>query len=151
MKRRIHRFERILRTREVERDEVQRELSRRLEREREAEGTLDALARERGSAMGAFCGAGERTLSLRELWLERMGLDHLEAQVKAAERGLAEARASVLTAREHLVEKHRDVRILELYVEKLRKGLVQIELASEQAFLDDLAGQRNRERGGVPS
>jgi flagellar export protein FliJ len=149
MKGRIHRFERILRTREVERETVQRELTERAEREQTVEENLRCLVSEQSDALGAFCGSGERTLSVGELWFERLSLDQLSSRVRATEEDLRQAQADLKEAEADLVEKHRNVRIMELYVDKLRKGWIQSELKTEQALLDDLGGIRFRDKGLV--
>lgn len=139
----IGRFRRILRTRETERDLVKAELERHREREDEVSRRIDELEREHAEALADFAGAAGRALSLRELWCGRQRIACIEESVSRKQEELASVRSAILETEARLLERHRDVRILENYVVRLEDAHRVEILKGEQALLDDLGSTRS--------
>nr|WP_286953943.1 hypothetical protein [Aminobacterium sp. UBA4908] len=65
-----------------------------------------------------------------------------------ANEALQKVRESICQSEERLVEKHKEVRIMEKYVGKLRYQYREFLLLAEQEELDDIASVRHVEKMG---
>lgn len=142
MQRRIGRFQRILRTRQQERDLVQAELVRQQREEEELVQRLDELLREKDRALDDFCRVRPGLLSPRTLWFERQNLDQLERTAGENREALDRCRRDMEETKRRLLERHRNVRILEQYIERLERLRQQGDLLAEQNLLDEISSQR---------
>ena len=142
MQRRIGRFQRILRTRQQERDLVQAELVRQQREEEELVQRLDELLREKDRALDDFCRVRPGLLSPRTLWFERQNLDQLERFAGENREALDRCRRDMEETKRRLLERHRNVRILEQYIERLERLRQQGDLLAEQNLLDEISSQR---------
>ena len=142
MQRRIGRFQRILRTRQQERDLVQAELVRQQREEEELVQRLDELLREKDRALDDFCRVRPGLLSPRTLWFERQNLDQLERSAGENREALDRCRRDMEETKRRLLERHRNVRILEQYIERLERLRQQGDLLAEQNLLDEISSQR---------
>ena len=142
MQRRIGRFQRILRTRQQERDLVQAELVRQQREEEELVRRLDELLREKDRALDDFCRVRPGPLSPRTLWFERQNLDQLERTAGENREALDRCRRDMEETKRCLLERHRNVRILEQYIERLERLRQQGDLLAEQNLLDEISSQR---------
>ncbi len=149
MHQRIRRFSRILKLREDDRRSEQTLLAAERQEEKDVLDRLFSLKGERSRAVEDFCGCGERTASCSELWFRRQFIDAIEDRIHEGEDSLQEVRRRIAGTEARLVERHRDVRVMETYVDRLKAADFQSRMDHEQLELDDLAMVRySRTRKG---
>ncbi|MCX7828457.1 MAG: flagellar FliJ family protein [Thermanaerothrix sp.] len=142
MRQRIARFERIYRTYEAELDQRRSELARRREEEEAFRRRIRQLEEERLRAEEDFrslCG----TVSARDLWMMRSSIDSAQDRVRSAGEDLERCLCEIERTVEAIKESHRDLKVLENYMGRLRSRLAAEESAAEQALLDEIALRRN--------
>ena len=138
MQQRIERFNRILRLRENYRQEEQITLSVERREEDAVIHRLDSLGKEKLSAVDAFRGEAERTVSLHEIWLKRQTVEVIEKHIDSGKENLSDVRRRIAGTEKRLLERHRDVRLMETYVDNLKTDAEKESNTAEQKELDDV-------------
>ena len=89
--------------------------------------------------------------SPQELWFERQNLDVIEKHLDENNYQLKKCRVEIEKTKEVLLERHRDFRLMEQYVDKVKERIHQQKLVVEQNGLDDITTMRylRRIRGGT--
>lgn len=136
------RFTKVLHVREVERQITQGELAERMQQESTIMKRLDVMQEKRDKALDAFCTGHECVISPQQLWFERQNIDMMERSLDTGKRELAACRQQIEETKGILVEKHRNVQLMEKHVEKLRTRDHKLMLAAEQNSLDDITSMR---------
>jgi len=138
---RIRRFNRILKLREDNRRSEQTLLAEERREERDVLDRLFSLEGEKSKAVEDFCGCGcgESTASCSELWFRRQFIDSIEDRIHEGRDSLQDVRQRIAGTEARLVERHRDVRVMETYVDRLRAVDFQNRMEAEQLELDDVA------------
>ena len=139
MHQRIRRFNRILKLREDDRRSEQALLAAERREEKDVLDRLFSLEGEKSRAVEDFCCCGGRTTSCSELWFRRQFIDAIEDRIHEGKDSLREVRQRIAGTEERLVERHRDVRVMETYVDRLKAADFQNRIEVEQLELDDLA------------
>jgi flagellar export protein FliJ len=142
MMQKIRRFRRILSTKVREEQTVQVELSERLTAEQNVLAQLDGLKLERQRALDEFVTQVGRVFSPRDLWHQRQHIECIDTDMECKERELAALRRAIEETKVRLLERHREVRMLENYVEKLQAADTAVRLSTAQNELDDLTCMR---------
>ena len=142
MQHRIQRFSRILKIRENYRQEEQITLAEERQEEDAALRRLDSLGREKLSAVAAFRGEAERTVSLQEIWFQRQAIEVIEKHIDSGRENLNYVRRKIAGTEERLLERHRDVRLMETYVNNLKMDADKELQDAEQIELDDVGVTR---------
>ena len=138
MQQRIERFNRILRLRENYRQEEQITLSVERREEDAVIHRLDSLGKEKLSAVDAFRGEAERTVPLHEIWLKRQTVEVIEKHINSGKENLSDVRRRIAGTEKRLLERHRDVRLMETYVDNLKTDAEKESNTAEQKELDDV-------------
>ena len=136
---RIQRFGRILKLRENYRQTEQIILAEERREEDDALQRLDSLDKEKKGAVDAFRGEAERTVSLQEIWFQRQTIEVIEKHIDSGKENLSDVRRRIAGTEERLLERHRDVRLMETYVGHLKTDADKEFYDAEQLELDDLA------------
>lgn len=139
MHQRIRRFNRILKLREDNRRSEQTLLAEERREEKDVLDRLFSLEGEKSKAVEDFCGCGESTASCSELWFRRQFIDSIEDRIHEGRDSLQDVRQRIAGTEARLVERHRDVRVMETYVDRLRAVDFQNRMEAEQLELDDVA------------
>ena len=100
---------------------------------------LSALEGERAEAIAEFCGSGEKVTNGADLWFQRQFIDVINTNIDKGRQSLQDVRQRILGTEARLVERHKDVRIMETYVDRLRTADFKERLDEEQLELDDVA------------
>ena len=138
----VKRFKRVLHVREVERQITQGELAEKMREESDIMQRLDAIQTERDRALDDFCSDRDSVISPQQLWFERQSIDVIERTLDSGKQELASCRQQIEETKVVLVEKHRNVQLMEKHVEKLVDRDHKLVLALEQNNLDDIASKR---------
>jgi flagellar export protein FliJ len=147
MEPRIERFSRILKLRENARETEQIALAEERREEDAVLRRLDLLGNEKSKALANFCGCGaaeEKAVSLQEIWFQRQAIDVIEKRIDKSRENLSDVQRRIEGTEARLKEKHRDVRLMEGYVDRLRTDVHKLTLEAEQIELDDIAVTRYR-------
>ena len=139
MNQRIQRFDRILKLREDGRRAEQVTLAAERREERGVMDRLSALEGERAEAIAEFRGGGERVTNGADLWFQRQFIDVINTNIDKGRQSLQDVRQRILGTEARLVERHKDVRIMETYVDRLKTADFKERLDAEQLELDDVA------------
>ncbi len=139
MNQRIQRFDRILKLREDGRRAEQVTLAAERREERGVMDRLSALEGERAEAIAEFRGGGERVTNGADLWFQRQFIDAINTNIDRGRQSLQDVRQRILGTEARLVERHKDVRIMETYVDRLKTADFKERLDAEQLELDDVA------------
>lgn len=147
----VKRFKRVLHVREVERELTQSELADRLREEDTILKRVDNMRSKRDQALEEFCSANGGVVSPQQLWFERQSIDVLERNLDTGRQELESCRTKIEETKVELVEKHRNVQLMEKYVEKLKDRDTEKMLSDEQKNLDDITSMRflRSMRGGA--
>jgi len=140
---RIQRFNRILRLRENYRKEEQVILAEERREEDVVLQKLDSLGKEKNGAVDTFRGEAERTVSLQEIWLQRQTIDVIDKYIDKSRENLSDVRRRITGTEMRLLERHRDVRLMETYVDHLKTDAEEELLGVEQLELDDVGVTRH--------
>lgn len=152
MHQRIRRFSRILKLREDDRRTEQTLLAAERQEEKNVLDRIFSLKGERARAVEDFCGCarGENTASCSELWFRRQFIDAIEDRIHEGQDSLQDVRQRIAGTEARLVERHRDVRVMETYVDHLKAVDFRSRIEGEQLELDDLAlGRYSRAKKGA--
>ena len=129
MNERILRFNRILKIREDSRRNEQAILASERNEEFQVLKRLSELEGEKTQAIKDFSSNNNRVMSATELWFQRQFIDAIDNDIlKGKDK-----------TEERLVERHKDVRIMETYLDHLKEMDFQEKLGIEQNELDDVA------------
>jgi len=135
-------FSRILKLRENYRQEEQIILAEERKEEDVVLNALNSLSKEKLSAVDAFRGQAEKTSSLQEMWLQRQAIDIIEKHISSGKENLSDVRRRIAGTEERLLERHRDVRVMETHVDNLKTNAVKESDYAEQVELDDITVMR---------
>ncbi|MDR2175860.1 MAG: hypothetical protein LBO82_07985 [Synergistaceae bacterium] len=152
MQQRIERFSRLLKLRENDRRTEQIVLAEERSEEETVLRRLDSLGKERARAMDDFCrtGLGEgkgkgkgQTVSRQEIWLQRQTIDAIEKHLDRSREQHGDVMRRIAETEERLAERHREVRLMEGYVDRLKTNAFKMIIDAEQSELDDIAVTRH--------
>lgn len=138
----VKRFKKVLHIREVERTVTQSELALKMNRERELLDSVNCIKARHDSALDEFCSREGELFSPQQLWFERQNLDSIEKNLDSEKKRLESCRSEIEDTKVELVEKHRNVQLMEGYVDKLKDRAVKEALCAEQDNLDDITSMR---------
>ena len=147
MQQRIAKFNRILKIREDSRRNEQAVLASERSEERAVMEHLTQLEGEKAQAIRDFGSAGTQTVSATDLWFQRQFIDAINNDISRGQNSLAEVRGRIVETEARLVEKHRDVKIMETYIGHLKEADFQEQLGIEQNELDDVATMQFSRQG----
>jgi flagellar export protein FliJ len=139
MEQRIQRFSRILKLRENDRQVEQVVLAEERQEEDAVLHQLDSLKSEKTQAIKTFLGGGERMVSRQEIWFQRQCIDVIEKHIGESKENLNEVQRRIAGTEDRLLERHRDVRVMEGYVDRLQADARKAFFDVEQLELDDIA------------
>ncbi len=147
MHERIARFNRILKIREDSRKNEQAILAAERSEEREVIAHITQLEGEKKQAISDFSKAGGQAVSATDLWFQRQFIDAINTDIVRGQSSLAEVRTRIAGTEARLVERHKDVRIMETYIDHLKEADMQEQLGIEQNELDDVATMQYSRKG----
>ena len=147
MNERIARFNRILKIREDSRKNEQAILAAERSEEREVIAHITQLEGEKAQAISDFGRAGGQAVSATDLWFQRQFIDAINTDILRGQSSLAEVRTRIAGTEARLVERHKDVRIMETYIGKLKEADFHEQLGVEQNELDDVATMQFSRKG----
>ncbi len=139
MNERILRFNRILKIREDSRRNEQAILASERNEEFQVLKRLSELEGEKTQAIKDFSSNNNRVMSATELWFQRQFIDAIDNDILKGKDSLNNVRNRISKTEERLVERHKDVRIMETYLDHLKEMDFQEKLGIEQNELDDVA------------
>ncbi|GHV44692.1 hypothetical protein FACS1894204_02230 [Synergistales bacterium] len=139
MQQRIQRFSRILKLRENDRQTERIALAEQRREEDAVLRKLESLGDEKSKALDDFRGNGDATLSRQEIWFQRQTIEVIDKHIDKSKAHFNDVQHRIVETEERLVERHRDVRMMEGYVDKLKNDAVKVVLDAEQLELDDIA------------
>ena len=139
MYQRVKRFNRILKIREDSRREEQAILASERREEMDVLDRLAALETEKTTAVREFSKAGEQGMSGTQLWFQRQFIDAIDTDIARGHVSLNDVRQRIAGTEARLVERHKDVRVMEAYIGHLKEAAFKEELDAEQIELDDVA------------
>ena len=148
MQQRIARFNRILKIREDSRKNEQAILAAERSEERAVLSHISQLEGEKAQAILDFCSTGTHTISASDLWFQRQFIDAIDTDITRGKTSLAEVRTRIAGTEARLVERHKDVRIMETYIDHLKEDNFHEQLNLEQNELDDVATMQYSRKGG---
>lgn len=148
MREKVNRFQRILKTRVKIREEEQLILADQKSEEERLKTRLDMLHTEKKRAFDSFCDQQGALLTPGEMWFHRKSIDVADKRICDGNSSLCDVRQAIADTEVRLVEKHREVRIMEKYISTIVDEWREETLKSEQFEMDDIAGIRHGS-GGV--
>ena len=148
MQQRIARFNRILKIREDSRKNEQAILAAERSEERAVMTHISQLEGEKAQAILDFSSTGTHTISANDLWFQRQFIDAIDTDITRGKTSLAEVRTRIAGTEARLVERHKDVRIMETYIDHLKEDNFHEQLNLEQNELDDVATMQYSRKGG---
>lgn len=148
MQQRIARFNRILKIREDSRKNEQAILAAERSEERAVMTHISQLESEKAQAILDFSSTGTHTISANDLWFQRQFIDAIDTDITRGKTSLAEVRTRIAGTEARLVERHKDVRIMETYIDHLKEENFHEQLNVEQNELDDVATMQYSRKGG---
>ena len=147
MQQRIAKFNRILKIREDSRKNEQAILAAERSEERAVMDHLTQLEGEKSQAIRDFSNAGGKAISATDLWFQRQFIDAINTDVMRGQNSLTEVRTRISNTEARLVERHKDVKIMETYIDHLKEANFQEQLGIEQNELDDVATMQYSRKG----
>lgn len=147
MQQRIAKFNRILKIREDSRKNEQAILAAERSEERAVMDHLTQLEGEKSQAIRDFSNAGGKAISATDLWFQRQFIDAINTDILRGQNSLTEVRTRISNTEARLVERHKDVRIMETYIDHLKEANFQEQLGIEQNELDDVATMQYSRKG----
>lgn len=136
------RFKRVLRVREVEREVTQTELAVKMQEEETILDKISSIEARRNDALADFCSGRDAIVSPQQLWFERQNLDVMEKHLSVNRDELAVCRNEIEETKSVLLERHRNVQMMERYVGKLKERNDKRIIDAEQHNLDDITSMR---------
>ena len=147
MQQRIAKFNRILKIREDSRKNEQAILAAERSEERAVMDHLTQLEGEKTQAIRDFSNAGGKAISATDLWFQRQFIDAINTDILRGQNSLTEVRTRISNTEARLVERHKDVKIMETYIDHLKEANFQEQLGIEQNELDDVATMQYSRKG----
>lgn len=147
MQQRIAKFNRILKIREDSRKNEQAILAAERSEERAVMDHLTQLEGEKSQAIRDFSNAGGQAISATDLWFQRQFIDAINTDILRGQNSLTEVRTRISNTEARLVERHKDVKIMETYIDHLKEANFQEQLGIEQNELDDVATMQYSRKG----
>ena len=147
MQQRIAKFNRILKIREDSRRNEQAILASERSEERAVLNHITQLENEKTQAIRDFSTTGEKMISATDLWFQRQFIDAIDTDINKGKESLNEVRGRIVNTEARLVERHKDVRIMETYIDHLKEINFHEQLGIEQNELDDVATMQFSRRG----
>ena len=147
MQQRIAKFNRILKIREDSRKNEQAILAAERSEERAVMDHLTQLESEKSQAIRDFSSAGDKAISATDLWFQRQFIDAINTDIARGQNSLTEVRTRISNTEARLVERHKDVKIMETYIDHLKEANFQEQLGIEQNELDDVATMQYSRKG----
>lgn len=147
MQQRIAKFNRILKIREDSSKNEQAILAAERSEERAVMDHLTQLEGEKAQAIQDFSKSGGKAVSATDLWFQRQFIDAINTDITRGQNSLAEVRNRILGTEARLVEKHKDVKIMETFIDHLKEANFQEQLGIEQNELDDVATMQFSRKG----
>ena len=147
MQQRIAKFNRILKIREDSRKNEQAILAAERSEEREVIAHITQLEGEKKQAISDFSKTGGKAVSAMDLWFQRQFIDAINTDITRGQDALSEVRTRIAGTEARLVERHKDVRIMETYIDHLKEADMQEQLGIEQNELDDVATMQFSRKG----
>ena len=147
MQQRIAKFNRILKIREDSRRNEQAILASERSEERAVLNHITQLENEKTQAIRDFSTTGEKIISATDLWFQRQFIDAIDTDIHKGQESLKEVRGRIINTEARLVERHKDVKIMETYIGRLKELNFQEELGIEQNELDDVATMQFSRKG----
>ena len=147
MQQRIAKFNRILKIREDSRKNEQAILAAERSEERAVMDHLTQLEGEKSQAIKDFSNAGGKAISATDLWFQRQFIDAINTDILRGQNSLTEVRTRISNTEARLVERHKDVKIMETYIDHLKEANFQEQLGIEQNELDDVATMQYSRKG----
>ncbi|MBQ3646689.1 MAG: flagellar FliJ family protein, partial [Synergistaceae bacterium] len=139
MQQRIAKFNRILKIREDSRKNEQAILAAERSEELEVMNHLTKLESEKNQAIKDFSSVGDKMISANDLWFQRQFIDAIDSDINKGKNALIDVRNRIIGTEARLVERHKDVKIMETYIDHLKELNFQEQLGIEQNELDDVA------------
>ena len=137
---RIDRFSRILKTREKLREEEQLRLRNQKNEEEGLLNKISFLNTEKKTAYNKFSKVSEgAVLSTMEIWLHRQVVDVIDKNINIESNSLNSVRKEIANTETRLMEKHKDVKIMDKHIDNLIKTWNTETLLFEQQEIDDMA------------
>lgn len=149
MQQRIAKFNRILKIREDSRRNEQAILAAERSEERAVMAHISQLEDEKTQAIQDFSTTGTHAISASDLWFQRQFIDAIDTDITRGKASLLDVRTRIQGTEARLVERHKDVRIMETYIDHLKEANFQEQLVIEQNELDDVATMQYSRKGGV--
>ncbi len=147
MQQRIAKFNRILKIREDSRRNEQAILASERSEERAVLNHINQLEGEKAQAIRDFSTTGEKMISATDLWFQRQFIDAIDTDISKGKDSLNEVRGRIINTEARLVERHKDVKIMETYIDHLKEINFHEQLGIEQNELDDVATMQFSRRG----
>lgn len=147
MKEKVDRFERILKTRVKKREEEQLLLADQKSEEEQIISRLDTLRSQKERALVSFSMQQGALFSPQEMWFRRKSIDVIEKHICDGDSSLCDVRQEIEATEARLVEKHREVQIMEKYITSIVEEWRTTLQKNEQNELDDIAGIRHGANG----
>ncbi len=148
MQQRISKFNRILKIREDSRKNEQAILAAERSEEQAVLNHLSQLEGEKAQAIQDFSSTGTHAITANDLWFQRQFIDAIDTDIVKGKNSLADVRTRIVGTEARLVERHRDVRIMETYIDHLKEADFLERLSIEQNELDDVATVQFSHKGG---
>ena len=143
MLQKINRFNRILKTREKLREEEQIHLRNQ---KNEEEGVLEKLSflnTEKKTAYDQFSIISDgAVMSTQEIWFHRQVVDVIDKDINKETISLNLVRKKIADTESRLLEKHKDVKIMDKHINNLVNSWNTETLLVEQREIDDMASIR---------
>ena len=149
MNAKINRFERILKTRVKVRDDEQILLSMERREEERLVDLIESLDAKRNRALDSFGEQGEELFTAQDIWFRRKTIDFIDDHISREGDALSGIRRSIEDSEARLLEKHREVKVMENYISFMVETRQEEEKKQEQEELDDIAGIRHSSAGGI--
>ena len=147
MQQRIAKFNRILKIREDSRRNEQAILAAERSEETAVIKHITQLENEKNQAIKDFSNSGDKVISVNDLWFQRQFIDAINTDIIKGKDALTEVRNRIIGTEARLVEKHKDVKIMETYIDHLKEINFQEQLGIEQNELDDVATMQFSRKG----
>lgn len=153
MKDRIERFRLVLKAKEMARDVVQKELAELKSVEDSLLARLKVLRDEKQIYMDRFCQIAQGGVTIELLRISNEDIYRTETYIKRGILDLLQLRKRIERVEAVLVERHQDVRKVEMYMDQMVLEWEKEKRRKEQIVVDDIAGilhdRKNREGGGL--
>ncbi|MDD2207066.1 MAG: flagellar FliJ family protein [Aminobacterium sp.] len=145
---RIKRFQKILSTREKVRNEERLLLSEKRNYEQNIVSLMNGLQEEKQQALHVFSTQDNCLFSPQDMWYRRKSIDCIERKLDEAHEALLQIQYAIRQSEERLLQKHKDVKVMETYLGKMKDEYNQVVSRMEQEELDDIATIRFENKSG---